>query len=138
MTTMLHPGVYVQEIPSGSRSIEGAPTSTTIFVGETERGPIGPTRIRGKNEYQRFFGGFLRHRSGDVAPLLMPHAIAGFFDNGGGQAYVLRAMDGFDSAVSSLADTGRTAWSTAVAGKPTVSRGRSPTKKRSCIGRARA
>ena len=101
MTTMLHPGVYVQEIPSGSRSIEGAPTSTAIFVGETERGPIGPTRIRGKSEYERFFGGFLRLRGSDAVPLLMPHAIAGFFDNGGGQAYILRAMDNFDTAVPS-------------------------------------
>lgn len=101
MTTMLHPGVYVQEIPSGSRSIEGAPTSTAIFVGETERGPIGPTRIRGKSEYERLFGGYLRLRGSDAVPLLMPHAVAGFFDNGGGQAYVLRAMDNFDSAAAS-------------------------------------
>ncbi len=100
MTTMLHPGVYVQEIPSGSRSIEGAPTSTTIFVGETERGPIGPTRIRGKSDYQRLFGGFLRHHASGAVPLLMPHAIAGFFDNGGGQAYVLRAMDNFNTAAA--------------------------------------
>ena len=53
MTAMLHPGVYVQEIPSGSRSIEGAPTSTAIFVGETERGPVGPTKIKGPTEYTK-------------------------------------------------------------------------------------
>ncbi len=101
MVSMLHPGVYVQEIPSGSRSIEGAPTSTAIFVGETERGPIGPTRVRGKSEYQRLFGGFLRIRGGTAVPLLMPHAIAGFFENGGGEAYVLRAMNDFATALTS-------------------------------------
>ena len=42
MPSLLHPGVYVSEVPSGAHSIEGAPTSTTIFVGETERGPVGP------------------------------------------------------------------------------------------------
>ena len=47
MPALLHPGVYVQEVPSKVRAIEGAQTSTTIFVGETERGPIGPTNSRG-------------------------------------------------------------------------------------------
>ncbi len=108
MSSLLHPGVYVQEIPSGSRSIEGAPTSTTIFVGETERGPIGPTRIRGKSEYERIFGGYLRFRGAVPAPtpLLMPHAVAGFFDNGGGQAYVLRAMNDYDTAVAATRPAG--------------------------------
>ncbi|MCU0306040.1 MAG: phage tail sheath subtilisin-like domain-containing protein [Thermoanaerobaculales bacterium] len=100
---MLHPGVYVQEIPSGSRSIEGAATSTTIFVGETERGPIGPTRIRGKSEYERLFGGYLRMRNNAAVPLFMPHAIAGFFDNGGGQAYVLRAINAYRDNVGTPA-----------------------------------
>ncbi len=62
MTALLHPGVYVSEVPSGARSIEGAPTSTTIFVGETERGPIGPTKIASRSDYERLFGGYFRVR----------------------------------------------------------------------------
>src|SRR3954454_12873811 len=62
MVTLLHPGVYVTEVPSGIRSIEGAATSTTIFVGETERGPVGPTKIASRSDYERLFGGYYRVR----------------------------------------------------------------------------
>ena len=47
MTTPLTPGVYVREAPGGARAIEAAPTAVTILVGETERGPTGPTPIGG-------------------------------------------------------------------------------------------
>ncbi|MGH7302401.1 MAG: hypothetical protein ACRELZ_03865, partial [Candidatus Rokuibacteriota bacterium] len=100
MATLLHPGVYVREIPSGARTIEGVPTSTTIFVGETERGPLDVTRIVGRTEYQRIFGGYRRRRAGVVDPgsarLLLPYAMDGFFSNGGTSAYVLRLADGFN------------------------------------------
>lgn len=108
MPSMLHPGVYVQEVPSPARSIEGSPTSTTIFVGETERGPIGPTKIKGRVEYERLFGGYRRARVGTGSPptaedsrLYLTHAIDGFFLNGGSTAYVLRAMDNWETAAAS-------------------------------------
>jgi phage tail sheath protein FI len=108
MPSMLHPGVYVQEVPSPARSIEGSPTSTTIFVGETERGPIGPTKIKGRVEYERLFGGYRRARDGVASPpsdpasrLYLTHAIDGFFANGGSTAYILRAMDDWRNAVPS-------------------------------------
>src|SRR5688500_3431927 len=98
MPTLLHPGVYVSEVPSGARSIEGAPTSTTIFVGETERGPIGPTMVKGRADYERQFGGYFRVRdtaSPELEPtkVLTAYSIDGFFLNGGSSAYVVRAMD---------------------------------------------
>jgi Bacteriophage tail sheath protein len=97
MPTLLHPGVYVSEVPSGARSIEGAPTSTAIFVGETERGPLGPTKIKSRADYERWFGGYFRVRD-DVSPpeptrVLTAYAIDGFYLNGGSTAYILRAMD---------------------------------------------
>ncbi|NMO21847.1 phage tail sheath family protein [Pyxidicoccus fallax] len=94
MPALLHPGVYVQEIPSGVRAIEGVPTSTTIFVGETERGPTGPTKIKGIADYERLFGGYLRRAAGGADPvrLTLRYAIDGFFANGGSTAYVLRAI----------------------------------------------
>ena len=99
MATFLHPGVYVREIPSGVRTIEGVPTSTTIFVGETERGPLTVTRINGRSEYERLFGGYRRRRAAVADPgserLLMPYALDGFFSNGGTSAYILRLCDGF-------------------------------------------
>ena len=98
MATLLHPGVYVSEVPSGARAIEGAPTSTAIFVGETERGPLGPTKIKSRTEYERLFGGYYRVRDGDSptaepTPVLTKYAIDGFYLNGGSTAYILRAMD---------------------------------------------
>src|SRR3954453_1817201 len=103
MPTLLHPGVYVSEVPSGARSIEGAPTSTTIFVGETERGPLGPVRINSRTDYERHFGGYFRSR-GAASPAAEPtrvltaYAIDGYYVNGGSTAYVLRACDGDDRA----------------------------------------
>ena len=54
--------------PPGRRSIEGAATSTTIFVGETERGPLGPVRITSRADYERIFGGYFRVRDADSPP----------------------------------------------------------------------
>src|SRR4051794_29256061 len=103
MPTLLHPGVYVSEVPSGARAIEGAPTSTTIFVGETERGPLGPTKVTSRTDYERAFGGYFRAR-GAASPadeptrVLMTYAIDGFYLNGGSTAYILRACDGTPDA----------------------------------------
>ncbi len=95
MTTPLTPGVYVREAPGGARAIEAAPTAVTIFVGETERGPTGPTRISSAIQYARLFGGYLRQGAGTATSRLhMPFAVQGFFDNGGPSAYVLRLVSG--------------------------------------------
>lgn len=103
MTTPLTPGVYVREAPGGARAIEAAPTAVTIFVGETERGPVGPTAISSAIQYQRLFGGYFRNDgTAGTARLFMPYAVQGFFDNGGPRAYVLRlvARDGVTAAAT--------------------------------------
>jgi phage tail sheath protein FI len=108
MPTLLHPGVYVSEVPSGPRAIEGAPTSTAIFVGETERGPLGPTKITSRTDYERTFGGYYRSR-GAASPaeeptrVLTTYAIDGFYLNGGTTAYILRACDGATPTAASRA-----------------------------------
>jgi phage tail sheath protein FI len=109
MVTLLHPGVYVSEVPGGLRSIEGAPTSTTIFVGETERGPLGPTRITSRADYERLFGGYFRVRESSppgTSPtrLLTAYAMDAFYANGGSTAYMVRAMDEADTAKASRRD----------------------------------
>ncbi|MGF1648483.1 MAG: phage tail sheath subtilisin-like domain-containing protein [Kineosporiaceae bacterium] len=106
MVTLLHPGVYVSEVASSLRPIEGAATSTAIFAGETERGPLGATKITSRSDYERLFGGYYRVRdtaSPQPAPtrVLMAYAMDAFFGNGGRTAYVVRAIDNAGTAVPS-------------------------------------
>ena len=84
MPEYLHPGVYIEEIERGPRPIEGVPTSTSAFLGETERGPLRPTLVTSYKDYQRWFGGVFQDGC------FMPHAISGFFENGGRRVYVAR------------------------------------------------
>src|SRR5215216_3130868 len=48
MPTYLTPGVYVEEVPSANKPIEGVSTSVAAFVGLTPGGPVN-TPMRGSN-----------------------------------------------------------------------------------------
>ncbi len=63
MPDYLHPGVYVEESGCNPRPIEGVPTSTAAFLGETERGPVKPRLVTSYEEYERWFGGTFRPRA---------------------------------------------------------------------------
>ena len=97
MPEYLAPGVYVEEIQTGNKPIEGVSTSTTGLVGTTERGPVNmPQLVTSYGEYQRMFGGRLpidefTDGSGG-AHCYLPHAVEGFFINGGKRAYVTRVL----------------------------------------------
>ncbi|MCY1083056.1 phage tail sheath family protein [Archangium lansingense] len=81
------PGVYVQEVPSGVRTIIGVSTSLTVFLGRTERGPVSqPTRVSTWEEFEDSFGGLL-------ADSPMTYAVQDFFLNGGAQALILRLFE---------------------------------------------
>ncbi len=41
---LTYPGVYIQEVPSGVRTITGVATSITAFVGRAAAGPIARRR----------------------------------------------------------------------------------------------
>ncbi len=107
MPEYLAPGVYVEEVDTGSKPIEGVSTSTCGMVGVTERGPVDvPVLVTSVGDYNRWFGAQLRadpfgtHR-------YLPHAIEGFFTNGGKRAYVVRALsDSATKASSNLHDRG--------------------------------
>ena len=86
MPEYLAPGVYIEEIELGPRPIEGVPTSTAAFIGETERGSTWPQLVTSYIEYRRSFG----DTAGDDR--YMPHAINGFFENGGKRAFVCRIV----------------------------------------------
>ncbi|MCA1228012.1 phage tail sheath family protein [Saccharopolyspora sp. 6M] len=83
MPSYLSPGVYVEEVQSGARPIEGAGTAVAAFVGFAPQGPFHqPTLVTNWNQYVQNFGGF---DDGYLA-----HAVYGYFANGGGSAYVVR------------------------------------------------
>ena len=84
---LLQPGVYIEEIPSGVRTITGVATSIAVFAGWAPRGPIDRAiRLTSFPDYVRAYGG-LNSRS------LLGYAVRQFYDNGGSDAYVLRIAD---------------------------------------------
>ncbi len=86
--TPTYPGVYIEEIPSGVRTITGVAMSITAFVGYTARGPINrAVRLFNFGEYERNFGPL--HRESEVS-----YAVQQFFLNGGSEAYVVRVASG--------------------------------------------
>lgn len=83
-----YPGVYVQEIPSGVRTIVGVSTSIAAFVDYFRQGPMDQAvQIFNMGDFEREFGG-LDDRSE------ASYAIQQFFLNGGTEAYVVRAASG--------------------------------------------
>jgi phage tail sheath protein FI len=82
--TLTYPGVYVEEIPSGVRTITGVATSITAFIGRARRGPTDdPVVINSYGDFERVFGGLW-------AESLLSYAVRDFFRNGGGQAIIVR------------------------------------------------
>jgi phage tail sheath protein FI len=84
MPTYLSPGVYMEEVSSGSKPIEGVGTAVAAFVGFAEQGPVNePVLVTNWTQFTQTFGGFIE--GGYLA-----HSVYGFFLNGGGSAYVVR------------------------------------------------
>lgn len=84
MPSYLTPGVYVEEVQSGARPIEGVGTAVAAFVGFAETGPFHqPTLVTNWDQYVQTFGTF-------TADTYLTHAVYGFFANGGGAAYIVR------------------------------------------------
>jgi phage tail sheath protein FI len=89
--TLTYPGVYIEEIPSGVRTITGVATSITAFVGSAVRGPTdsddnSPVMINGFADFERIFGGL---STGNA----MGFAVRDFFLNGGSQALIVRIFE---------------------------------------------
>ncbi|MDD2463329.1 MAG: phage tail sheath subtilisin-like domain-containing protein [Desulfobulbus sp.] len=96
MATYLHPGVYIEEIPSGAKPIEGVSTSVAALIGYTTKGAIGtPTLVHSWDEYKAEFGEITSET--DTLAL----AAFYFFLNGGRDAYIGRLAK--DTKAASLA-----------------------------------
>jgi phage tail sheath protein FI len=91
-----YPGVYVQEIPSGVRTIVGVSTSVTAFIGSAKSGPIDKAiHILSYSDFERRFGGL----SDDSE---MSYAVRQFFSNGGSDAWVVRVAKNPAAATRTL------------------------------------
>src|SRR5271165_1193604 len=103
MPTYLSPGVYVEEVDSGSRPIEGVGTAVAAFVGLAERGPFNsPTLVTNWSQYTQTFGEF-------VEGAYLSHAVYGYFQNGGGACYVVRVGGGSEKPAMAELPSGQDA-----------------------------
>ncbi len=97
MPEYLSPGVYVEEVDRGPKPIEGVGTAMAAFVGFSERAEYQrevdgelitedllnkPQLVTNWTQYAQRFGGF-------VEGAYMPHAVYGYFHNGGSRCYVV-------------------------------------------------
>ncbi len=94
----LHPGVYIEEVPSGVRPIEGVSTSTAAFLGKAEKGYLDHAfMVTSFTEFQANYGGFLNDS-------YLAHAALQFFNNGGKRLYIVRVAKDAATADVSIAD----------------------------------
>lgn len=95
-----YPGVYVQEVPSGVRTIAGVSTSTALFVGRTKKGVLNKAvRCFSFSDFERTF-------ADDNSYSDMARYVRLFFLNGGTDAYVMRIANGATAATVTLQSEG--------------------------------
>jgi phage tail sheath protein FI len=98
MAEYLSPGIYMEEVDRGPKPIESVATAVAAFVGFTEKAWLErevedggrvidylenkPKLITNWSQYVQAFGGF-------VIGAFLPHAVYGFFNNGGSRCYVV-------------------------------------------------
>ena len=81
------PGVYVEEVSSGVRTITGVATSITAFVGRARRGPVNhPVTVNNFADFERGFGGLWSEST-------MSYAVRDFYLNGGSAAVIVRLLN---------------------------------------------
>ena len=86
MIQVSYPGVYIEEIPSGVRTITGVATSIAAFAGWTSQGPTD------RAELVLSWSDFVRKFGGMDARTQFGHSVAQFFANGGQRAYIIRLV----------------------------------------------
>jgi hypothetical protein len=104
MADYIAPGVYVEELGAGPKSIDGVETSTAGFSGLTRYGPVHvpagaagtePRLVKSFAEFESIYGGLSTlHTSADRVERLpyVAHAARAFFVNGGRRLYVSRVF----------------------------------------------
>ena len=101
-STLTFPGVYIEEIPSGVRTITGVATSITAFVGRALSGPVNEAvTINSYGDFERIFGGLSLDSS-------MSYAVRDFYLNGGSQAIIVRLFAPTDAEQLAALTTAQT------------------------------
>ena len=86
--SLTYPGVYIEEVPSGVRTIVGVATSITAFIGAAPIGPVDTaTEVDSWAEFERTFGGLWTESR-------LGFAVRDFFLNGGNRALIVRVYGG--------------------------------------------
>lgn len=94
--TPTYPGVYVQEVPSGVRTIVGVSTSIGMFIGTARKGPMfKPVRCTNYTDFVRAF-------SDDSTAGQLANYVKLFFLNGGTDCFVMRIASGAGQAAITL------------------------------------
>jgi hypothetical protein len=94
--TLTYPGVYIEEVPSGVRTITGVATSITAFIGRARRGPTDrPRLVQSFAEFDRVYGGLWTDS-------LMSYAVQQYFLNGGRDALICRVHNAAAAATLTL------------------------------------
>jgi hypothetical protein len=91
------PGVYIEEVPSGVRTVIGVATSITTFIGRARRGRTDrPVRVQNFADFERAYGGLWE-------PSTLGYAVQQFFANGGSDSLIVRVHNGAIAATLALA-----------------------------------
>lgn len=96
-----YPGVYIEELPSGVRTITGVSTSIAAFIGRALIGPANkPVSVTSFGDFVRKFGGLWTQST-------MSYAVQDFYLNGGSEAIIVRTLrDGVIGEISLDAESG--------------------------------
>lgn len=86
MPEYLAPGVFVEEVSSGIKPIEGVGTATGAFVGRARKGPLNkPQLITNPTQFATVFGSL-------HPDYYLGYGVANFFGEGGTKCYVVRVF----------------------------------------------
>ena len=98
MPSYLSPGVFVEEVPAATRPIAGVGTAVAGFVGFATQGPFHePVLVTNWMQFTATFGDM----SADYA---LGKAVFGYFNNGGGRAFIVRVPTGAGAAETPVAE----------------------------------
>jgi phage tail sheath protein FI len=84
----LAPGAYINEVNSPSYTASGNSTTQAVFLGAHQQGPLTPVLVTSWAQFKALYGGFV-----GLVPSTLALGVYSFFNNGGGQAFVLRVVD---------------------------------------------